>query len=192
MRHGLSVIPCPLAVHGPEAVALRFLPPILLTSSPKAPPPMADTVRETVNFARSRVFATRLLNEQRMSTKTNKRKRTAKAAEPVAAETAAAPTPAASEAAAPTIALASHCTVKDAADLRMQLLQLLEEPVSVVIDAASVERVDTAVMQLLCAFVRDRAERNLGVDWRGAPAALRDAAQLLGVAPMLALSAEAA
>ncbi len=160
---------------------------------------MADTVRETVNFERPRVYA-RSLNEERMSTKTPKRKRAStasaagKPAPAAAAESAQAPVaPAMPEApSAPTVTLASHCSVKDAAGLQTQLLQLLEEPAAVVIDAASVERVDTAIMQLLCAFVRDRAERNLGVDWGVVPQVLRDAARLLGVAPLLALPAEAA
>lgn len=91
----------------------------------------------------------------------------------------------------PTIGLASHCTVKDASALKTNLLQLLDEPASVAIDARNVERVDTAVVQLLCAFVRDRAQRGSGVTWLGAPQPLLDAARLLGVGALLALPQEA-
>lgn len=152
-----------------------------------------------------------------MSTKTTKRKRVSAAAVPakavaerpttavaepiVAAPVAAAvPTPVAepiavsvaASSAEPIVGLSSNCTVKDAVALKSELVQLLETSETVAIDASSVERIDTAIMQLLCAFVRDRAERNLGVSWRGTPQALRDAARLLGVGALLALPAEAA
>lgn len=89
-----------------------------------------------------------------------------------------------------TIGLSSNCTVKDAGNLKRELLQLLDEPRSVAIDARSVERIDTAVVQLLCAFVRDRADRNLGVTWTCPTQPLLDAVRLLGVGSMLALATE--
>lgn len=119
----------------------------------------------------------------------------APAAEPeVIAEAAPAPesTVSAPESnAGPTIGLASNCTVKDAASFRNELLQLLDEPGSVAIDAKSVERIDTAIMQLLCAFVCDRSQRNASVTWVGVPQPLFDAARLLGVGALLALPQEA-
>ena len=148
-----------------------------------------------------------------MSTKTTKRKRAsaAAAAEPVVVahvtpEQASIETPAPVAAAIPTVAepsaakpadgptirLSSNCTVKDASALKLELLQLMDEQGSVAIDAKSVERIDTAIMQLLCAFVRDRAERNLSVAWGGAPQPLLDSARLLGVGALLALPTEAA
>lgn len=141
-----------------------------------------------------------------MSTKTTKRKRASAPAPTadVAPAIEAAPAPAVNAASvsadvvpAPatslsrTIGLSSNCTVKDAGILRGELLQMLDEPGSVAIDAKSVERVDTATMQLLCAFVRDRANRNLGVTWTATPRPLLDAARLLGIASMLALPTEA-
>lgn len=88
----------------------------------------------------------------------------------------------------PIVALSSNSTVKDAQALKDQLMKLLELPEVVAIDVRSVERVDTATMQLLCAFVRDRAERNGAVEWLGSPPALVEAARLLGVEHMLAFS----
>jgi len=141
-----------------------------------------------------------------MATKTTKRKRaTAQAPEPVAPEPSPAPAPVeaivATEAApatgdepaatpAETISLSSNCTVKDATALKGALLQALDAPEAVAIDAKSVERIDTATVQLLCAFVRDRAARNLSVTWSGAPQPLLDAARLLGVSSLLALPSE--
>jgi ABC-type transporter Mla MlaB component len=111
-----------------------------------------------------------------------------------AAEAALAPAGAieAQPPAAATIGLASNCTVKDATGLKTELLQWLDEPGSVAIDAKSVERIDTSIVQLLCAFVRERAERNLGVTWTGATQPLLDAARMLGVRTLLALPTEAA
>jgi anti-anti-sigma regulatory factor len=89
------------------------------------------------------------------------------------------------------VSLFSNSTVKDAAALKDTLLQVLDASGSVAIDARSVERIDTAVIQVLCAFVRDRAARNLPVVWRGTPQPLLDAARLLGVGAMLALPSQA-
>jgi ABC-type transporter Mla MlaB component len=132
-----------------------------------------------------------------MSTKTTKRKR-ASAPTSDAAAPAPAPAPAPAQEAAetgmpamPTIGLSSNSTVKDAADLKDALLKVLDEPASVTIDTRSVERIDTAIMQLLCAFVRDRAERNLAVTWSATPQPFVDAVRLLGVGSMLALPANA-
>lgn len=114
--------------------------------------------------------------------KTTKKKR-----EPAAAAVAAA-APAAREKrkAAPALALASNCNVKGAAELKKSLCELLEESV-VSIDARSLERIDTATLQLLCAFVRDRAAHDRKVEWVGDCRVLQEAARLLGVTELLAL-----
>jgi ABC-type transporter Mla MlaB component len=90
----------------------------------------------------------------------------------------------------PIIALSSNSTVKDAQALKAEMMKLLDLPDVVAIDVRSVERIDTATMQLLCAFVRDRAERNATVQWLGSPPAIVDAARLLGVQHMLAFPTE--
>jgi ABC-type transporter Mla MlaB component len=60
-----------------------------------------------------------------------------------------------------------------------------EESTAVTLDASAVERVDTATMQLLCAFARDRSARNQSIVWRGQSQALNDAVRLLGVQELL-------
>jgi ABC-type transporter Mla MlaB component len=85
------------------------------------------------------------------------------------------------------VALPSVCTVKDAAGLRDSLCAVVNEPSGVTLDVRAVERIDTAIFQLLYAFVRDRAARDLKVAWLGAPDALLDAAALLGVHALLKL-----
>ena len=90
------------------------------------------------------------------------------------------------------VALASNCTVKDATALKQSLVALKDLPQPVVIDASAVERVDTATLQLLCAFVRDRMGRDREVSWHSPSSALREASGLLGVTELLCLPAEAA
>jgi ABC-type transporter Mla MlaB component len=57
----------------------------------------------------------------------------------------------------------------------------------VAIDIGKVERVDTSTIQLLCAFVRERAAQQLAVEWIGDAHVIRDAARLLGVEELLSL-----
>ena len=89
------------------------------------------------------------------------------------------------KAAAPVVALASNCSVKDAAALKATLQGAQQSEAAVTIDITAVERIDTATMQLLCAFVRDRYARDQNVQWRGASAALDEAVKLLGASELL-------
>jgi ABC-type transporter Mla MlaB component len=101
----------------------------------------------------------------------------AEAAELVLAEPA--------QAVEPVVVLAANCSVKDAAALKISLCAIANESTEVTLDVSAVERVDTATMQLLCAFVRDRSGRNQSVAWRGESQALQDAVRLLGVGELL-------
>ena len=56
-----------------------------------------------------------------------------------------------------------------------------------VLDATQVERVDTAVLQMLCAFMRDAQASGIVVQWRQPSPALENAARLLHVQACLAL-----
>ena len=87
----------------------------------------------------------------------------------------------------PIVTLPSNSTVKDAAALKVALLKVAALTATVSLDIRSVERVDTATLQLLYAFVRDRAERKLGVAWLGCPKTFIDSSRLLGVHAMLGL-----
>jgi ABC-type transporter Mla MlaB component len=131
--------------------------------------------------------------------KSSKRKReTAPAAKPADAAPTAAPVKASSRTAAAVpapadqpsstvIALASHCSVKDAAALKASLVAVFDERDVVTLDVGAIERIDTATMQLLCAFVRDRDAGARTTVWSGESKALREAAKLLGAGVMLAL-----
>jgi ABC-type transporter Mla MlaB component len=86
------------------------------------------------------------------------------------------------------LALASHCTIKDAAALKLDLCAIAHDGADVSIDVAAVERIDTSTMQLLCAFVRDRMERKQKVLFKGDSQSWREAVRLLGVAELLGLN----
>jgi ABC-type transporter Mla MlaB component len=83
------------------------------------------------------------------------------------------------------VRLAANCTIRDCSTLKADLSAVLAEPASVSIDVSALERIDTAAIQLLCAFVRDRKGRQLGVTFSGKSAALTEAARLLGVDAVL-------
>lgn len=89
------------------------------------------------------------------------------------------------------LALPAECTLADAAALKKALCALLPRAGTVTLDAAAVERIDTAALQLLAAFVRDRRLAGRVVQWRTVSNALSSAACLLGMDSMLSL-AEAA
>ena len=89
----------------------------------------------------------------------------------------------------PVVVLAANCSVKDAGALKNSLCAVANETAAVTLDASAVERVDTATMQLLCAFVRDRSARKQSIVWRGESQALNDAVRLLGVAALIGFDA---
>jgi ABC-type transporter Mla MlaB component len=88
---------------------------------------------------------------------------------------------------APVLVLASSCTVKDAAQLKDALCAHLQTPECVLLDAGNVERIDTAALQLLCAFVRDRTACGFKVQWQACSAAVQEAANLLDLRTLLGL-----
>ena len=83
------------------------------------------------------------------------------------------------------LALNSDCTLAEADSLKTALAALLEAPQTVTLDAGAVQRIDTAALQLLGAFVRDRRLGGRSVAWRGAAQALEPAARLLGMEGIL-------
>ncbi|MHB1871565.1 MAG: STAS domain-containing protein [Steroidobacteraceae bacterium] len=86
------------------------------------------------------------------------------------------------------IVLEAECTLAGAARLRDVLCARLPQPGVVVLDATAVARVDTAALQLLAAFVRDRRLAGGPVEWRAVSEELTDAARVLGMDTMLAIS----
>ena len=85
------------------------------------------------------------------------------------------------------IAIQADCTHRHAAALRTLLLSRLDAPEQVNLDIGAVERVDTACLQLLTAFVRERGQKGRSVAWQGDSGPLRQAASMLGLSVILGL-----
>ncbi len=82
---------------------------------------------------------------------------------------------------APLHVLNASCTMRDSIALKSALLDLLADRRPVTIDARSVERIDTAALQVLCAFVRDRKAAGGAVLWAGGTENFCEAVRLLGL-----------
>jgi ABC-type transporter Mla MlaB component len=90
---------------------------------------------------------------------------------------------------AATLALPAECMVAEAASLRQSLAALLNEPQPVTLDVAALQRIDTAGLQVITAFVRERGASGRSVEWQGTAPVLSTAAQLLGLTSLLNLPA---
>ena len=84
-------------------------------------------------------------------------------------------------------AVAAECTVADAGTLKSGLAKLLDDTGVVTLDIGSVQRIDTAGLQVIATFVRERESLGRQVEWRGAAPALTAAAKLLGLSEFLKL-----
>jgi ABC-type transporter Mla MlaB component len=89
-------------------------------------------------------------------------------------------------------ALAAECAIDSVGKLKSDLLRLLGKTGTVAIDASALRRIDTATLQVLAAFTRDRGAAGLPVEWTGVPAVLTDAARLLSLSTTLGLATPAA
>jgi ABC-type transporter Mla MlaB component len=89
------------------------------------------------------------------------------------------------------LTLAADCTVAEVDALKSALTRRLNESAPVTLDVSALQRIDTAGLQLLAAFVRDRRTAGRAIAWRGRASALEAAAGLLGLHHMLELPGEA-
>lgn len=92
-------------------------------------------------------------------------------------------------AAAGRLVLGEECTLAEAERLKRSLGRLLAEPRPVRLEVAALRRIDTAGLQLLATFVRDRRTAGRLTEWRGRAPALDAAADVLGLRGMLELPA---
>lgn len=79
--------------------------------------------------------------------------------------------------------------VSNADSLKEQLAGLLDESRPITLDITALQRIDTAGLQVITAFVRERAGLGRQVEWQGAAPVLATAAQLLGLTTLLKLPA---
>lgn len=78
--------------------------------------------------------------------------------------------------------------ISNAAALQQQLHDALEAGQPVTLDASNTERLDGAAAQLLYAFVREAAARDIAVSWQEPSEAAHNAARLLGMEAGLGLA----
>jgi ABC-type transporter Mla MlaB component len=88
-----------------------------------------------------------------------------------------------------TLALAAECMVSDAGSLKENLAALLDEPLPVTLDITALQRIDTAGLQVITAFVSERTGHGRSVEWQGTAPVLTTAARLLGLTSLLRLPA---
>lgn len=86
---------------------------------------------------------------------------------------------------AATFTLLANCSVRDASELRASLLQLIDADTAVNVDTSQLERIDTAALQVLAAFVRDRRAQKREVKWTHVNEVLSEAAHTLGLSAVL-------
>jgi anti-anti-sigma regulatory factor len=80
--------------------------------------------------------------------------------------------------------LAADCTIEHAPDLQQQLAKVLDERACVTLDFSAVKRCDTAGMQLLAAFIRDRREAGRDLELANQSEAFLATAKLLGLSAL--------
>jgi ABC-type transporter Mla MlaB component len=87
------------------------------------------------------------------------------------------------------VALADSLEIAQVQTLCATLRDALAQAQPVTLDAAAVQRVDGAALQVLAAFVRTAQARGVSVTWQAVPEALTRAAGLLGLKDTLGLAA---
>lgn len=89
------------------------------------------------------------------------------------------------------IVLPATCGLREVGALKDGLLPHLDSEQVVAVDAAAVERIDTAALQVLVSFVRERHAQARKIEWRGLNEAFLEAVRLLGLGAHLHLPASA-
>ena len=80
-----------------------------------------------------------------------------------------------------TIRLPASASVGECAALKLLLLELVRSGDSVVIDVTDVASIDTATLQVLFVFSRERHAKVLSTIWQGDSPTFRNAATALGL-----------
>lgn len=81
-------------------------------------------------------------------------------------------------------------TIRTVTEFQAELAERLDDSGAVQIDGAAVERIDTAGLQLLAAFVRELGGESRAVEWVGCSVGLRRAATALGLETALGLGSD--
>jgi ABC-type transporter Mla MlaB component len=65
--------------------------------------------------------------------------------------------------------------------MKSDLARVLAKPVAVTLDLSAIRRIDTAALQVLTSFIRERRAAGRGVECRGATDAFLATADVLGL-----------
>jgi len=84
-------------------------------------------------------------------------------------------------------ALGAEVTIADAGQLKSGLEKLLNDTEVVILDISAVQRIDTAGLQVIAAFIRERESQGRQCQWQGAAPAVTAAIKLLGLDAVLKL-----
>ena len=87
--------------------------------------------------------------------------------------------------------LDSQCTLRESVALKSRLLERLDQAGDVEIDGGSVQKIDTAGLQLLVAFARQLRASHRALGWKSVAPELQRSAAQLGLADALGLPATA-
>ncbi|MEP7246453.1 MAG: STAS domain-containing protein, partial [Gammaproteobacteria bacterium] len=77
--------------------------------------------------------------------------------------------------------LAADCTIAEAGDIKSRLARVLTKEAPVIVDLSEVRRIDTAGLQVLAAFIRERRAAGREVHCEGATESFQVTASLLGL-----------
>ena len=88
------------------------------------------------------------------------------------------------------IALKAVLVINDAKTLYAELGKKLEAKKDILIDASAVEMVDTAILQLLLAFIRKSQLQNISVEWVKPSQEFLSRSETLNLTSLLGLSEE--
>jgi anti-anti-sigma regulatory factor len=81
-------------------------------------------------------------------------------------------------------ALGAECTIEHAPELQKQLAKVLDDRACVTLDFSAVKRCDTAGMQVLAAFIRERREAGRGIELASLSGNFLATAKLLGLSAL--------
>jgi ABC-type transporter Mla MlaB component len=88
---------------------------------------------------------------------------------------------------APLATVPADCTIAQSGDLKADLARVLDLPAAVTLDLSAVRRIDTAALQVLVSFIRERRAAGRGVECRGASDAFLATADVLGLRALFSL-----
>ena len=90
-----------------------------------------------------------------------------------------------------TLKLGTSSGIAQAGELKDRLAKLFERKSAVTLDGSELERIDTAILQLLACFARDAKQRGITVKWKGPSESARASISLVGIEQALGIPEDA-